>query len=324
MDVGMRAYHHRRVMKKGVAGLLAGILGTFVCLFGAGCSAEQEASVPGTSAAEQSKPVLSGESSRGNISLSAETSQETRLSGMVVILDPGHGFGDTGCPFPGSTLCERDLTPVLVSKIRAALEADGVTVLQTHDGSTYPSVSELDQLATSLSYDLDGYLSHLVSAYSGRDIAGQRDTVAAFKDGLTDNNLYGIFERSYYANLLSAQQPSSLYVSIHVNANSDSSEICGFDLYCCSDTPYAQKSYTVMQNLETALKSSFPQTTLRKTSYRWDDAFAVNKYPDMPSVLIESGYATNPTDAANLQNEEWQDAFARAVANGIEAFLLSA
>ena len=52
-------------------------------------------------------------------------------------------------------------------------------------------------------------------------------------------------------------------------------------------------------------------------------AVEVNKYPDMPSVLIESGYATNPTDAQNLQNEAWQNAFARAVADGIEYFLLS-
>lgn len=251
------------------------------------------------------------------------TSQlQNALRGKVVILDPGHGFGDVGCPIPGEGVYEKDMTPILVSKIRACLEADGVTVLQTHDGTVMPTVSELNTLSSSLSYDLDGYLSRLVAQYSGRTGTAQANTVTTFKDGIIENQLFSIFERSWYANLLSARQHASLFVSVHVNANEYSSELSGVELYSCSDTPYASNSVVVMQALEAGLRRAFPQSSVRKTAYNWDEAFAVNKYPDMPSVLIESGYATNPTDKANLLNEEWQNRFARAVANGIEVFLL--
>ena len=251
------------------------------------------------------------------------TMQET-LRGKTVVLDPGHGFGDVGCPFPNSTLYEKELTTVLVEKVREALEADGVTVLQTHNGQHLPGKAEMQALAASLSYDLDAYLTRLVARYSGRDSVRQAETVSAFKNGINDDDLFSIFERSYYANLLSAgaETPSALFVSIHVNANADSSALCGFELYSCTDTPYADRSRALMGALEQGLQESFPQTALRKISWNWDEAFAVNKYPDMPSVLIESGYATNPTDAANLQSEAWQTAFGRAVANGIELFLL--
>lgn len=251
------------------------------------------------------------------------TMRET-LCGKTVVLDPGHGFGDTGCPFPHGTLLEKDLTPVLVAKIRAVLEADGVTVLQTHDGQRFPSGSELNALAASLSYDLNGYLTRLVKRYSGRDSVRQAETVSTFKNGINDDDLFNIYERCYYANLLSAgaEIPAALFVSVHVNANENSSALCGFELYSCTDTPYAAQSLELMGALERGLQETFPHTALRKIPWDWEEAFAVNKYADMPSVLIESGYATNPTDEANLQNEAWQNAFARSVADGIELFLL--
>ena len=252
------------------------------------------------------------------------SSLQEAFRGKIVVLDPGHGFGDTGCPFPGSSLLEKDITPILVAKIREALEADGVTVLQTHDGQRFPSGSEMQALAFSLSYDTDAYLHRLVGQYSGADPARQEEIVASFQSGINDDDLFSIYERSHYANLLSAgaKAPADLFVSIHVNANESSTALSGFELYSCTDTPYARRSGLLMDALEQGLQQAFPQTVSRKIAWDWSEAFVVNKYPDMPSVLIESGYATNPIDRANLQNEAWQNAFARAVANGIELFLL--
>lgn len=252
------------------------------------------------------------------------SAMQEALRGKTVVLDPGHGFGDTGCPFPGSDLLEKDLTPVLAAKIREVLEADGVTVLLTHDGQRFPSGSELNAQAASLSYDLNAYLTRLVGGYSGRDSARQAETIATFQNGINDDDLFNIYERSYCANLLSAggKHPADLFVSVHVNANENTSALSGFELYRCTDTPHAVRSRELIDALERGLQEAFPQTALRKIAWNWEEAFAVNKYTDMPSVLIESGYATNPTDEANLQNEAWQNAFARAVADGIELFLL--
>lgn len=270
---------------------------------------------------EHSKGSAAGNSQTGHSDAPTDQIDPSALQGKVVILDPGHGFGDSGCLFPGSQVCERDITPILVSRIRAVLEADGVTVLQTHDGQTFPDSSAMDAMASRLSYDLDAYLTYLVNGYSGRFGNDRTATVQAFRNGLDSNDKFSIFERSYYANLLSAEKHADLFVSIHVNSNKDSSSLSGFELYCCSDTPHKEKSGNLMQALENGLQNRFPQSRLKKTVYGWEDAFAVNKYPDMPSVLLESGYATNPTDAQNLQNEDWQNAFARAVADGIETYL---
>lgn len=45
--------------------------------------------------------------------------------------------------------------------------------------------------------------------------------------------------------------------------------------------------------------------------------FAVLKRTDMPSILIELGYLTNPTEALNLNSPAWQRAVAKAIFDGI-------
>jgi N-acetylmuramoyl-L-alanine amidase len=46
-------------------------------------------------------------------------------------------------------------------------------------------------------------------------------------------------------------------------------------------------------------------------------AFVVLKSADIPSLLIESGYITNPNDAKNLDSPVWRQRFAGALAEGI-------
>ena len=48
-----------------------------------------------------------------------------------------------------------------------------------------------------------------------------------------------------------------------------------------------------------------------------DNAFYVVKHIDVPSVLCEVGFVTNKTDAKNLLDENWRQAAAEAIAEGI-------
>ncbi|MBQ3004241.1 MAG: N-acetylmuramoyl-L-alanine amidase [Clostridia bacterium] len=248
--------------------------------------------------------------------------QKSQLLGKSILLDAGHGFADIGCTFPGGAPFEREITLILTQKIKAVLESDGIAVWLTHDGETFLPRDGLEQLAETLGYDMDAYLQNLITSHSGREGEEVQNTLTAFWAGVNDDETFDTFERCFYANLCGSQQPMSLYVSIHVNASVNNPLASGFDLFTCSDTPYDGKSRGAADAVRDALKHGFADTNARVKTYGWDDAYVVTKYPDMPSVLVESGFSTNETDAANLQNEAWQDAFARAVADGIELFLL--
>lgn len=77
-----------------------------------------------------------------------------------------------------------------------------------------------------------------------------------------------------------------------------------------------------MASLEQALKHAFPSRRIGVRSDSWGDAFVVTKYPDMPSLLLEAGFASGEEDAKKLTDPAWQDAFAKAVADGVEMYLL--
>ncbi len=248
--------------------------------------------------------------------------QKTALQGKCVMLDAGHGFADIGCTFPDGELFEREITLILTQKIKAALESDGMTVWLTHDGETFLPRDGLESLAGTLGYDMDAYLQSLISTHSGRKGEAVQNTVRAFWEGVNDDETFDTFERCFYANLCGSQQPMSLYVSVHVNASAGNPLASGFDLFTCSDTPHDTDSRRLANAMKDALGHDFADTKARVKTYGWDDAYVVTKYPDMPSVLVESGFSTNETDAANLQNEAWQNEFARAVADGIEIYLL--
>ena len=50
-------------------------------------------------------------------------------------------------------------------------------------------------------------------------------------------------------------------------------------------------------------------------------AFAVLKAPDVPSVLLETGYVTNKDDAQRLISEDGRRRMARGIARAIEKHL---
>lgn len=285
----------------------------FLLMACAGACAETEPSAPPQEQSAESKQTPSE-----TIPLPDESAETVCAS---VLLDAGHGFGDVGCSFPNGLVYEKDVTYVLTQKIGNALQSRGVNVLYTHDGTTCPTKSQLDALAEDLHYDLDAFLRGLIGQYSGRTDEDVQATLDAFFGGVNDNDLFGVYERCYYANLLAQQQEISLFVSVHINANESCDTLTGFELFCCMDTPHANASGDAMLELQGALAYRFLQKETRIRTYGWDDAYVVTKYTDMPSVLIESGYATTPSDARDLQDEAWQNEFAHAVADGIVRYL---
>jgi len=48
--------------------------------------------------------------------------------------------------------------------------------------------------------------------------------------------------------------------------------------------------------------------------------FAVLKAPDIPSVLIETAFISNPQEEARLSDEKYQDQLSEAILNGIKRY----
>ena len=289
-------------------------------------TSEQTSSACASSECASSECVTSAQVSSEVIVLPEDSSVSEDESSYeepapTVILDPGHGFGDVGCTFPDTGVYEKEITLILAHKIGTALQSHGINVLYTHDGKSFLTGKELNELASEAEIDYAAYLRRLITECGGLPSDQVEEYLKACLEGINQNRLYGGHERCYYANLLDAEQEISLFLSVHVNINTDSDELKGFELYYCSDMPYASESLSALQSMQGVLADRFANRYARAIAYTWEDGNIVNKYTDMPSILLEAGYATTPSDAADLQNEAWQNEFAQAIADGILQYL---
>jgi len=48
--------------------------------------------------------------------------------------------------------------------------------------------------------------------------------------------------------------------------------------------------------------------------------FAVLKAPDIPSILVETAFISNPEEEKRLNDEEYQDKMAMAIVSGIKRY----
>lgn len=104
-----------------------------------------------------------------------------------------------------------------------------------------------------------------------------------------------------------------LFVSIHcngfANSNANGTEVFSYP----GDAEGAKLSKMILDNLCENLKTASRGT---KT-----ENFAVLRLTEMPAVLIETAFITNPTEESLMLEEGFSDKFAEAVAKGIFEYL---
>ncbi len=215
----------------------------------------------------------------------------------TVLLDAGHGFGDVGCisEFLGNTY-EHHLTIDFTKRLAKKLESLGYKVLLTHDGSVQPDMAETALEAQRMEIDFDP------------------------KKISPKNNIFDAYERTVYANVLAKKTEIDLFFSIHVNANADTDTAEGFEIDYCAENASSEMSYFAFSTICARLEEAYPERRLKKFADSWEMSFVVNKYTCMPSILFETAYASTPSEATLLLNENWRDSLMQTVSDGIKDY----
>ena len=79
--------------------------------------------------------------------------QEPVFTGeKVMVIDAGHGGSDPGAQrtYDGVTYSEKDINLSIAKKVKELLEDNGINVIMTREGDTYPTLSERSDLANKL------------------------------------------------------------------------------------------------------------------------------------------------------------------------------
>lgn len=152
----------------------------------------------------------------------------------------------------------------------------------------------------------------------GFDTVMMHDGITFPKSAVDDGNeKFNPGERVSYANSLDIDY----YISIHVNSFEQDTSVSGIRIY------YEQNSnkvdtYSESAALEIAdaLYNEMPDAPKPVLADQNVVSYQVVRETKVAASLIEVGFCTNKTDAANMVDDEWQSRVAKAIADGLLNF----
>jgi len=205
----------------------------------------------------------------------------------TVVLDPGHGGHDNGVQGPSGTI-EKSVALGLAQLIASRLKKNYKVIL-TRSDDYWIDIPGRTAVANHLKADL------FISIHTGGSFLHQAKgiTIFYYKE-LSGHALETDVDSSKPGN---AGNPQAFWDNIQAG-------------HIASSKALAQ----IMQNnLSSQLK--FPKSKIQNAD------LMVLKGADMPAILIEVGYLTNPGDEKKLQSPEVLSDFATEICNGIDDYL---
>jgi N-acetylmuramoyl-L-alanine amidase len=216
-----------------------------------------------------------------------------------IVLDPGHGGGDTGTSI--KTLHEKDLTLDIGLKLRDKLLAKGFEVVMTRDADAFIDLGQRSELANQAAGDL--FVSIHINWLPGSKARG----VETYFVGTTEDpqllalaqreNTHSGADLSDYRNVL-----DQLLNQIATEGRQDSSQV------------FASK---VQQALFATLRPDNPELINRGVK---SAPFVVLVGTQMPAILAEVACLSNEKEAAMLAKPLYRETIAEALALGIAKY----
>ena len=115
---------------------------------------------------------------------------------------------------------------------------------------------------------------------------------------------------------------ADLFVSIHHNSNPDS-RANGVEVYYTEKKPESgtanSNKVIISKRLAEAMVNNLSKSVGQNNRGAKDDDFYVVKNTLMPSVLVETGFISNPAEVAKISKPETQKIIATQLANSIDS-----
>jgi N-acetylmuramoyl-L-alanine amidase len=228
----------------------------------------------------------------------ARTSQ--RQPDVVVVVDAGHGGHDPGAHGP-SGVREKDVTLAISRQLVTLLNAEpGMRGVLTRSDDRFLGLRERMERARSANAHL--FISIHADAAANRNAQGS--TVYA---------LSGKAASDEASRRLAARENAALIGGVDLG---DKDPVLASVLMDLSQNASISSSIAVGGSILDRMSRLGP---LHRASVQ-QAPFMVLKSPDVPSVLIETAYISNPVDEQNLSSAPHQEALARAILDGVRNY----
>ena len=230
----------------------------------------------------------------------AERGRVNRL--VIVALDPGHGGEDPGATGP-SGLHEKDVVLAVALKLRDKLDAlPDVRVMMTRDADFFVPLAERVARARRVQADL------FVSIHADAFVTPEARGASVF--ALSDRGATSAAAR-WMAN---HENAADLVGGVNLARRGDATVMR--TLLDMSTTAQIKDSLKLGNEV---LARIGRVGRLHKGSVE-QAGFAVLKAPDIPSILVETAFISNPEEEARLRDDAYQQRLVDALAAGIRQY----
>ena len=246
------------------------------------------------------------EDEKNNLTSKEESKEEqpkvAEQAKIVVAIDAGHGGEDPGARGSSGTK-EKDITLAIAKKLRDAINKEpNLQAVLIRDGDYFIPLAKRVAKARKLEADL--FVSIHADAFTKKSVKG--------------SSVFALSERG----------ASSAFAKFIANKENESDLIGGVSI----DDKHPVLAQTLLDlSLSATINDSMKLgryvldemgkvNTLHK-KYVEQAGFAVLKAPDIPSILVETAFISNPKEEKNLRSESFQIKLAESVVKGIKTYL---
>jgi N-acetylmuramoyl-L-alanine amidase len=232
----------------------------------------------------------------------AEAAKPGHARLATIVIDPGHGGEDPGALGRRGTR-EKEVTLIIARRLKAHIDAEPeMRAVLTRDGDYYLSLQARVEKARSLKADL------FVSVHAD----------AFIKPHARGSSVFALSERRATSEaarwLAKKENDADLVGGVNLDVK---------DRYLAQTLLDLSQTATIDHSLKLghAVLAQLGQVnTLHKPTVE-QASFAVLKAPDVPSILVETAFLSNPEEERKLTDEEYQNRLARAILAGIKRYL---
>tara|TARA_X000000368_G_C23021768_1_gene708295 strand:+ start:475 stop:1725 length:1251 start_codon:yes stop_codon:yes gene_type:complete len=241
-----------------------------------------------------------------NLKLNKDKSLEQNARDIIVAIDAGHGGKYPGAVGPNNIL-EKDVTLLIAKELERTLrDTKGYQPVMIRDGDQTVSLNDRFQIARR--YGADIFISIHADGFKLSSVKG----ASIF--------IWSEEASSSIARNLSDTKRERILAEIKNLKPTDFNEDYAREQYPEVYEKKIEQSKILGSKILDQLKKD-PYTKIHKKNVEYAD-FRVLKSIDIPSVLVESGFITNPEDAARLKGKPGRRMIARSIFLGINNYFI--
>jgi N-acetylmuramoyl-L-alanine amidase len=220
---------------------------------------------------------------------------------FTVVVDPGHGGEDPGAIGRKRTL-EKNVTLAIARRLKTRIDQEeGMRCYLTRDDDYFVALAQRVSKARRVQADL--FISVHADAFNKPNVRGS-SVFALSEHGATSAAARWLAQRENAADLIGG-------VNLGIK-----DPILAKTLFDLSQTATINDS----MKLGKAVLAQIGEVNQLHKSYVEQAGFAVLKAPDIPSILVETAFISNPDEEKRLKDDKYQEKIAGSIVDGVKQY----